>query len=265
MHPLLENVRPLLVSPPVEINGKWFFRTVPMAEEREDPLDRLKTLFKTFPRLYEMVISLLSPVLPNRRPLHRFLASTSGVVLNIGSGNQRIAPHILNVDLFAYEHVDIVADIHHLPFRDGTVDGVMSSAVLEHVADPEAVVQEIHRVLKPGGHVYCLIPFMQPFHASPHDYQRYTLPGIRHLHRAFTELESGVAGGPVSGFLWMFQEWLATLFSFGCIPLRNILYLLIMSITWPLKYLDHPYRGLATATNIASSFYIHAIRPIPPR
>lgn len=52
---------------------------------------------------------------------------------------------------------------------------------------------------------------MQPFHASPHDYQRYTLSGIEYLHRDFNKVESGVYSGPVSGALWAVQEKLLPL------------------------------------------------------
>ena len=41
------------------------------------------------------------------------------------------------------------------------------------------VVSEMLRVLKPGGELYCSIPFIFGFHASPHDYQRYTVEGFK--------------------------------------------------------------------------------------
>lgn len=41
-----------------------------------------------------------------------------------------------------------------LPFDDGTVDLVVSHEVFEHIADVPAAVQEIRRVLRPGGLVY---------------------------------------------------------------------------------------------------------------
>ena len=44
-----------------------------------------------------------------------------------------------------------VADIHDLPFPDGSFDAAYSSAVLEHSANPVQALQEIFRVLKLGG------------------------------------------------------------------------------------------------------------------
>lgn len=45
------------------------------------------------------------------------------------------------------------ADAMRLPFRDGSLDAVLASHVLYHVADPPTAVREIHRVLRPGGTV----------------------------------------------------------------------------------------------------------------
>jgi SAM-dependent methyltransferase len=132
----------------------------------------------------------------------------------------------------------------------------MNIAVLEHVPNPSKVINEIYRVLKPGGIVFSVIPFMQPFHASPFDYQRFTLTGIKELHGRFEIIESGVFSGPVSGFLWVFQEFIASVLSFGIPFLRNILTILIMAITWPIKFLDILFIYLPTASNLASNFYV---------
>ena len=45
------------------------------------------------------------------------------------------------------------ADATHLPFRDAHFDRVHCSWFLEHIPNPVAVLQEVRRVLKPGG--YC--------------------------------------------------------------------------------------------------------------
>ncbi len=48
----------------------------------------------------------------------------------------------------------VVADARALPVPSGAVDLVVSSNVLEHVPEPFAVVDEMARVLRPGGHLW---------------------------------------------------------------------------------------------------------------
>jgi len=45
----------------------------------------------------------------------------------------------------------IQAEAKNLPFRDETFDGVITIALLEHIPDPEQVICEIGRILRPGG------------------------------------------------------------------------------------------------------------------
>lgn len=254
----LEGLRDhLALNPLQEVAGKWYFRDADVAIDTPDSFDRLKLLFKKFPRFYYFLIHVVSPVCSDRRPLKRFLESAEGLILNIGSGNSPRRAGVVNVDMMDYENVDIVCDIHALPFKDNSVDAIMSIAVLEHVREPQAVLKEIYRVLKPGGRVFSVIPFMQPFHASPHDYQRYTLPGIEFLHCDFQKIESGVYSGPVSGALWAIQEAIASVLSCGSEKLRNLLTIGLMLLTWPIKFLDLLAMRLPTAKNVASNFYFY--------
>ncbi len=238
---------------------KYYF--VLNAPAIDDKLDWLKHYFKQFPKLYHLLITIISPVyIPFhlKRFLKKELDSNSKVAINLGSGNSNYSRKIINVDLFDYSNVDLVSDISNLPFKNESIDLVVSIAVLEHIQDPQLVVEEIYRVLKSEGKIYIYIPFIQGYHASPHDYQRYTINGIQQLFEDFNVLEVRCGSGPTSGFLWVFQEWLAIVLSFGIKPLYHFLHLFIMLITFPLKFLDilfihHPY-----AKNIASGFTIIA-------
>jgi SAM-dependent methyltransferase len=46
---------------------------------------------------------------------------------------------------------DVMMDVHDIPFDDATFDVLFCNHVLEHVIDDVKVMQEIRRVLKPGG------------------------------------------------------------------------------------------------------------------
>jgi SAM-dependent methyltransferase len=52
----------------------------------------------------------------------------------------------------------VVADIHGLPFSCGTFDTAIADNVIEHSYEPVTALKEIHRVLKPGGRLFALLP-----------------------------------------------------------------------------------------------------------
>jgi len=52
----------------------------------------------------------------------------------------------------------VLLDAHHLPFCDASFTCVVMTEVLEHVYAPYGVLEEIFRVLKPGGHLVLSVP-----------------------------------------------------------------------------------------------------------
>lgn len=99
---------------------------------------------------------------------------------------------------------DIVGDIHDLPFPDQRFAAVHCNAVLEHVENPHKAVDEMFRVLKPGGKILVYVPFLYPYHAEKgvyKDFYRYTKDGLNYLFRNFSHVELQ----PVRGF---FETWL---------------------------------------------------------
>jgi SAM-dependent methyltransferase len=66
-----------------------------------------------------------------------------------------------------------------LPVPDQTFDAVISTQVLEHVADPARYLSECHRVLRPGGKLLLSTHGIMVYHPDPDDYWRWTCAGLR--------------------------------------------------------------------------------------
>ena len=107
----------------------------------------------------------------------KFEASTAGqFVLGIGGGPVRDFGSV-NLNIAPWVNVDIVADAHKLPYADESVDHISCLAVLEHLSRPDIAVEEMARVLKPGGLIYLESPGLQPYHGYPSHFQNFTLTG----------------------------------------------------------------------------------------
>jgi SAM-dependent methyltransferase len=225
--------------------------------------ERVQNVLKAHGKLYYLLIRIFSPVFMSpfsQRRIRKIIDAydENSIILNLGSGPTYFLDRkdIINVDLFPFREVDIVADVAALPIEDESVELIINIAMLEHVADPKSVVGEMHRILKGGGRVICYLPFMVPFHAAPNDFQRWTITGIKNLFSSFHHLEVSIGCGPTSGMLWVFQEWLSVLLSFGSKKAHDILFLGLMVLTAPVKLLDAFMVKFPYADRVASGFYV---------
>jgi SAM-dependent methyltransferase len=79
---------------------------------------------------------------------------------------------------------DILHDLEKpLPIESGSYDHVLLINVLEHIFEYRALLTEAMRVLKPGGSIVILVPFLFPVHPSPEDFHRFTASALqKELH-----------------------------------------------------------------------------------
>jgi SAM-dependent methyltransferase len=95
-----------------------------------------------------------------------------------------------------------------VPVGDGSVDVVLSTQVLEHVADPSLYLSECRRVLRPGGRMLLSTHGFMVYHPDPVDLWRWTCAGLREaVERAGLTVVrfEGIMGLPASG-LQFFQD-----------------------------------------------------------
>ena len=132
-----------------------------------------------------------------RRLLDRSLAAHAevirGVVLEVGAGRGarrgRFEPPVArtrgwwSVDLAAAARPHVVGDVEALPLRAGSVDTVVSLEVLEYARRPQEALVEMHRVLRPGGHLLISVPFIHRMD-GPTDRWRFSAHGLGDTLRA---------------------------------------------------------------------------------
>ncbi|MCR4321040.1 MAG: class I SAM-dependent methyltransferase [Candidatus Brocadiaceae bacterium] len=115
----------------------------------------------------------------------------SGKTLDIGCGqkpyeklfnsSRYVGLEIETLENKKNKRADCFYDGKTFPFRDDEFESVIVSEVFEHVFNPDDFLNEIHRVLKPGGTLLITVPFVWDEHEQPNDYARYTSFGLRHI------------------------------------------------------------------------------------
>ncbi len=136
---------------------------------------------------------------------------SSGWVLDCGAGSRSdFLGNVVNFEIVAYPSTDVLGVAEELPFKDNSFDGVLSLDVLEHVKDPFKAAREIARVLKPGGQLYCVVPFLQPYHGFPHHYYNMTYQGLGNLFEGHLKIDRHVlltSGLPIWSLTWILKRW----------------------------------------------------------
>ncbi len=165
--------------------------------------------------------------------------------------------------------VQVFGDGARLPVRDGSVDTVLSTEVLEHVPDPRSFVQEMARVLKPGGKLLLTVPFIQPLHELPSDYYRFTPSSLRTFAETVgLEVESITPRGKfASANGAMLSQWLTRSVgaskrqSDGSVILSPWRSVLLLPLTAVIQCLFHLASKLTNDQAVCQGYALVASRP----
>lgn len=159
--------------------------------------------------------------------LQKYAPMFKGVLYDLGCGEApfkqfflRTADQYIGVDWAGSYHetkADISADLNKLlPIKSEVADTVVSISVLEHLCEPQTMLNEAFRILKPGGEMLLQVPWQWWIHEAPYDFFRYTPYGLKHLFEKAGFVDVSVE--PQSGF---FTMWFLKMNYFSCRFLRG--------------------------------------------
>jgi len=140
----------------------------------------------------------------------------SGSVLDLG-GEVRSKYHTLfngdftvtTANLGKETMPDVVLDLEKLlPFQSLSYDAVLLINVLEHIFEYQQLLNESARVMKPGGIIIIIVPFLFPYHPSPEDFHRYTASALEQALQSagFKNIVIKPLGSGVFAAQWVFLE-----------------------------------------------------------
>lgn len=87
-------------------------------------------------------------------------------ILDVGCGKRK-APGAIGIDKRKTGAVDVICDLDapHYPFADDSFDRVYITDVLEHLEDVIMVLEEVHRISRPGAEVHIRVPHFSSTHS----------------------------------------------------------------------------------------------------
>lgn len=180
------------------------------------------------------------------RSLESELPRLRGVLLDVGCGRKPykgmvMAPparvtRYIGLDLadnpIHDNQPDITWNEGKIPLDNDSVDCAICTEVLEHCPEPEAVLAEVCRVMRPDGLLVFTVPFLWPLHETPFDEYRYTPYALRrHLENSgFDRVDIRAMGGWDASLAQMLGLWVRRR------PMNRWLRGGLSVLTWPLVW-----------------------------
>lgn len=229
-------------------------------EKSQNMLDEYQNISKRTIKLWDKIKNSLSYDFRTKKSKTAFIESIKffndkNLGLNIGGGPSRVNKWLTNVNIAPYKNIDVVADVHNLPYIDNCVEYIYCEAVIEHLHSPNLAVKEMFRVLKKGGKAYIVTPFMQTYHGYPDHYQNLTLSGHKKLFEkaGFKVVDYGTCVGPLYALM---NTVTAFIKNYTPYPINKILRILWAFVEIVLRPLDIYFGNLDKSYVLASSTYV---------
>lgn len=130
----------------------------------------------------------------DRKLYCQFKRLKAGIILDVGSGfspYKNCIPYTkyIRLDINEMSKPDICCDLHEIKWESAYFDTVIATQVLEHLYEPQRAINEIYRILKPGGICILSTSFFYPYHPNPKDYYRFTQDSLNYLFKDFSKVE----------------------------------------------------------------------------
>jgi ubiquinone/menaquinone biosynthesis C-methylase UbiE len=195
------------------------------------------------------------------------------VLLDVGAGDCQYKPYFadkckyISQDIggkdhcFAYDQIDVRSEIYNIPLPSESVDIILCTQVLEHLKYPVKALQEMHRLLKPGGRLCLTVPFAAEEHMLPYDYFRYTRYALDFLMQEQGFLPPEIS--PQGGRFIFLGKTIKDLFPLLTTRpwLQKTLWLLQAPIAAPILLLLFLLDGLDQDKNLTQNYDVIARKP----
>jgi len=173
----------------------------------------------------------------------------NSILVDAGAGPCMYKPYFSHTNYIAIDRgtvkerrgIDIKGDVLKIPLKNNSVDSIICMAVIEHVINPEELLKEFYRVLKPRGQLFFTAPQGWQQHDKPYDFFRFTSFALEYLAK-----KSGfriIFIKPRGGYFWYIGKRLRTglkFFKKGWLKIFYIPFGIIFGVITPIicYYLD---------------------------
>lgn len=198
----------------------------------------------------------------------------TGVMYDLGCGEApykefflKYADQYVGVDWAGSFHdtkADVAADLNKpVPIESVVADTIVSFSVMEHLCEPQNMLNEAHRILKPGGNIILQVPWQWWIHEAPYDFYRYSPYGLKYMFEKAGFAD--VVVEPQSGFFttWVMKfNYFSSRFVRGPKPWKALVLVALVPF-WTLGQLVAPWLDkLDFNWSLESSgYYVTARKP----